>query len=177
MDWKYWVTTIIALYAALIAQKARREAGKASQATHALQERLESYEYHPIISIAIEPDGQKIRFVLRNASAKNSAVECEANVTLRIATAGHSVDRDRIKFSCGMLLPQSVEHIYQEEINDLVAFSIPFLSKYSSEQNNFVIRVDVECSAPLPQAEKIRATEVAHFTIEDGCLKLKPKAL
>lgn len=177
MDWTYWFTTAIALFAAVVAWKARREAKQSSQTANSLQERLEVYEHYPIIRVAIEPDGHRIRIALTNASAKNVALNCETNAVLRISAGNraYSVNKEQIKFACGMLHPQSVEYIYPEEINELVANSIPFLSRYPSAQNHFVIRAVVECSAPHPKSEKVREEAVAFFSVEGDSLALKPE--
>ena len=172
MDWKYWITTAIALFATAVAWMARREARQSSETANSLQERLEVYEHYPIVSIAIEPDGQRIRIALTNASSKNAALDCEIKAVVRISAGerAYSVDKEQIKFSCRMLRPQSVECIYPDEINELVAYSIPFLSRYPSEQNHFVIRAEVECSPPHPKSEKVYEAAVAFFSVEGGCL-------
>lgn len=175
MDWSFWITTAIALFAVIIAWMARREARQSSQTANSLQERLVVYEHYPIISVSIEPDDKKIRIALTNASSKNAALDCEINAVLRISAGAFSVDEEQIKFVCGMLSPQSVKYIYPEEINELVADSIPFLSRYPSEQNHFVIRAVVKCSAPHPNSEKVSGESVGYFSVEEGCLVLKPK--
>ncbi|MBD9402662.1 hypothetical protein [Comamonas sp. CMM02] len=178
MDWKYWITTAIALYAAVVAWMARKEARETSEKTHYLQERLEIYEHYPIINISIEPDDKKIRITLTNSSSKNMALNAEIMVNIRI-TAGNGmyrVEKERVKFSTGVIEPNSTIYIDPKEINDLIFDSIPFLNRYPKEQNHFVVRANLECSAPHPKSEKIHETKVAFFLVEGGCLALQPEA-
>lgn len=178
MDFGYWITTTIALFAVVVAWMARKETREMSEKTNSLQERLEIYEHYPIISIAIEPDGQKIRITLTNSSTKNAALNSEVRVNLRISAGDrmYSVTKEQVKFSSGMINPQSIKHIYPEEINHLVADSIPFLNRFPQEQNRFIVHVFADCSAPHPKSEKIHEMAMAFFSVENGCLVLKPEA-
>ncbi|KPG82648.1 hypothetical protein BK674_17310 [Pseudomonas moraviensis] len=176
MDWKFTVTTLVALLAVLISWRARREVKVASKATLELQSRLEHYQHFPIIQVSIVPNGHKVKVILTNVSAQNAVSSYKLRFILRI-TAGKStfsVSKEDYVYNGGFLGPNSVEEISPAEINDCIADAISPLQKYPSEQNHFVLRVYAECTPPHPKSEKVIEQGVGYFAYENNQLKLVP---
>ncbi|CAI8840805.1 Signal sequence receptor subunit alpha [Pseudomonas sp. IT-P100] len=177
MDWKFFITTAIAVLAAAISWNARREAKRASSATYALQTRLEQYEHFPIIQVAISPDGDRIKVILTNSSAKNAVSSFKIKFVLRIS-AGDTfhVSKENYVYQGGFLAPNSSTEIYPDIINECIAHAIPPLKQYPPDQSNFVLRAYVECTPPNPKSEKIHEQGVGFFVYEQDRLALRTAA-
>lgn len=174
MSWSSIISNAIALSAALIALIAFREARSANNFNHSLQERLEAYEYFPIIGVTIEPDGDRIRILLTNSSSKNTAHNYIIKYTLRILGGeGFSTCHEDATSSGDILPPQTTEEIYPKEINERIAKAIPFLKDCRPEQYSFVLRANVTCSPPLPESEKIHEYAVASFFYDENRLAIR----
>ncbi|MHC8362438.1 hypothetical protein ACYZUA_19490 [Pseudomonas sp. LS2P72] len=177
MDWKFLITTAIAVLAAWISWNARREAKRASSATYDLQTRVEQYEHFPIIQVAVSPDGDRIKVTLTNSSARNAVVSFKIKFILRIS-AGNTfhVSKEDYVYQGGFLGPNSIEEIYPAIINDCIAHALPPLKEYPSDQNHFVLRAYVECTPPNPKSEKINEQGVGFFVYEQDRLQLKAES-
>ena len=165
MDWGYWITTAIAVSAIFVAWKAREEAKEAAETTRSLQERLEEYEYYPIISASFEPDKQRLRIALTNASAKNAAMNIKTLMVITIIAGEqeYRVQRQQNQVLNGILKPLSTVLVESDEINEVISDSIPFLKRYPQDKHHFSVRCFIECSAPHPKSEKVRENITAFF--------------
>ncbi|MFS2160658.1 hypothetical protein ACCD10_25415 [Pseudomonas sp. Pseusp122] len=175
MEWKYWLTTGISLWAAWIAWGARKAAQKASSETFTLQKRAEQYQHFPLVSVTVAPDGDRAKVSINNTSATNSVLAYKATFILRISAGNGTitVDKDNFVYRGGPIGPNTSEYIPADEINECIAHALPALQKYPSDQNRFVLRVYVECTPPHKDSEKIYEEGVGYFAYENGHLQLK----
>jgi hypothetical protein len=175
MDWKFLITTAIAVLAAGISWNARREAKRASSVTYELQTRLEHYDHFPIIHVAVTPDGDRAKITLTNTSAQNSVSSYKIKFILRISAGKNTyhISKEDYVYHGGFLAPNSVEHIFPDEINECIAHALPPLKKYPSDQNHFVLRAYVECAPPHPKSKTIHEEGVGFFIYEQDQLQLK----
>lgn len=173
MDWKFLLTTGISLLAVIIAWKARKDAKKSVNTSNSLQQRLEVYEYLPILKLAIEPDGDRIKISITNASAKNAALDCKLTTSIRIWAGDgvYHVEKEQIKNYYDLIPPQTTISLYPDEINTITKNSISFLSQKKTDKDRFIIRCRIECSAAHPESPKSYDEAAAAFLYEDGCLE------
>jgi hypothetical protein len=164
MDWKYLTTTVIALAALFLSWLAKRDVRRANDTVKDYKERIEKYEYYPILSIGLRADKNKICVVLTNTSKSNAAPEFKIDFTLRISAGGqYSVNEERYACSGTMLRPLETRDIYPDQINTLINDSLSFLVKVPKEKTNFVVRAHVEYSAPHPKSEKSHESVTGKF--------------
>lgn len=174
MDWKFLITTAIAILALGISWKARREARQASNATFDLQKRLEQYEHFPIIKVSVMPENDRVRVDVANISSRNSVSSFKVRFILRISAGNNtfSVVKEDYNYLGGLINPNSVERIYPDEINECIAHALPVLSKYPAEQNHFFLRAYVECTPPYNNSENIHVNNAGYFALSNGTLVL-----
>ncbi|HHQ4757401.1 hypothetical protein [Aeromonas hydrophila] len=173
MDWKYLVTTAIALFAVIVAWLARKDAKKSVDTANSLQQRLEVYEYLPILKLAIEPDGNRIKISITNASAKNAALDCKLTTSIRIWAGDgvYHVEKEQIQNNYDLIPPQTTITLYPDEVNNITKNSISFLNQYKTDKDKFIVRCKIECSAAHPRSPKSYKDVAASFSYEDGCLE------
>lgn len=174
MDWKFLITTAIAILALGTSWKARREARQASNAAFDLQQRLEQYEHFPIIKVSVVPENDRVRVDVANISPRNSVSSFTVKFILRISAGNNtfSVVKEDYTYLGGLIKPNAVEHIYPDEVNECIAHALPVLSKYPAEQNHFVLRAYVDCAPPYNDSKKIRVDNAGYFALSNGALVL-----
>ncbi|WP_454845697.1 hypothetical protein [Pseudomonas farris] len=174
MDWKFVITTAIALFAVGISWKARREVKHASSVTYALQTRLEQYEHFPIIQVSVVPDGDRIKVTITNTSARNAISSYRIKFILRISVGKtYHISKEDYVYQGGFVGPNSFEDIYPDVINECIAHALPPLKTYPSDQSHFVLSAYVEGTPPHSKSEKIHEEGVGFFVYEQGTLQLK----
>lgn len=178
MDWKYILTTLIAVYAVWVARGASKKAGVATKDAHDLQLRLEQYEYLPIIKVDVVPVGDRVKIRITNSSPKCAATSYTIRFILRIQVEGgaFSLEREGCVHQGGFIQPSAVEEISPEDINQTIADALPTLQRYSPDQYNFVLRAFVECAPPHPKAPTVIEEGVGFFIYEKGKLESRAAA-
>lgn len=156
-DWKYWITTLVAIVAALIAWGQRKDARKSAAEALESHKRLEQYEHLPIVVISVEADGERIRISLTNTSPSNCVSSYEIGLFLRIEAANNllRIDIDNSVVTGGFIAPNSTTHVYPDEINKLISYAIPALRETPSEKDRVLLRAVAKFVPPHPKSEKI----------------------
>jgi hypothetical protein len=169
MDWKYLITTAIALVALLVSWRAKRDSRRANETVKDYHERIEKYEYYPTLSIKLRAEKDGICVVLTNTSKSNAAPEFKVGFVLRISANGqYSVDDEHSTYSGTMLMPLETREICPEQVNAFISNSMPFLAEAPREKTNFVVRASVEYSAPHPKSEREHESVVGKFYYDKG---------
>lgn len=167
-DWKYCITTFVAVVAALIAWGQRKDARKS--ATEALEsnKRLEQYEHLPIVVISVEADGEKIRISLTNTSPSNCVSSYEIGLFLRIEAASNllRINIDNSVVTGGFIAPNSTTYVYPDEINRLISYAIPALRESPSEEDRVLLRAVAKFAPPHPKSEKMVEESTSLFTYQ-----------
>lgn len=175
MDWKYIVTTAIALLALGISWATRRDTKSAAVKMYEQQIRLEQYEHHPLVQVAVLPDGDRIKVKLTNSSHKNAVSSYKIKLILRVHVdrGKLSLEEESYALSGGILLPNTSIEVGPNEINEHILHVLPILRKFSSDQYNFVVRAIVECVPPHPKAPPFIEDGHNFFVYEEGGLRVK----
>lgn len=174
LDWKYLITTAVAVVAALIALAQRNDAKKSAIEALELQKRLEQYEHLPIVVVSVEAEGERLRISLTNTSPSNCVSSYEVKLFLRITAANKllRIDRDDSVISGAFIAPNSTTHLYPEEINRLVSYAIPALREAPSDDDRILLRAVAKCTPPHPKSEKIIEENVGVFTFQEDHLQM-----
>lgn len=174
-DWKYVITTLIALYAAWNSSKARKETKEVAEKQLAIQAKSAQYQHFPILSASIEMEDNRIRVALTNASPTNAALAYRIKFIVRIRTNKASFEEDNYTYNGGYIAPSSSIVVDPMPINELISDAIPFLKRSPSDRdNNFVVRIFLEADPSVGGNDKITLQSAARFAWETSELVLLP---
>ncbi|KAB7699056.1 hypothetical protein [Plesiomonas shigelloides] len=175
LDWKYWITTLVAVVAALIAWGQRKDARKMAAEALESHKRLEQYEHLPILIISVEADGEKIRISLTNTSPSHCVSSYEIKLYLRIQAANNSlrIDIDDHVVTGGFIAPNSTTHVYPDVINKLTSYAIPAFKDTPTEEDRVLLRAVAQFVPPHPKSEKIVKESTSVFMYQGD--RFQPK--
>jgi len=168
---KFLVPTMISVGAFIVSYRAFKLSKLTAKNNKNYQERIETYEYYPIISIVTDTEANKLRLILRNDSSKNSSSQIQISYVLRIsAERSYSIDKEA-SFILPSIFPHEEKIFFPEEVNKAVETGIHFLEKTDPEESHFVFRATATYSSPHPDSEKRSISYTSYFKCLDGQLK------
>lgn len=167
---KFLIPTIISMGALFVSHRANKFSKIAAKNSKDIQERIEIYQYYPIISITADAEENKLKLTLRNDSGENSSSEIAVNYVLRISAENHSIGKEGA-FTLPAMFPHSEETFFPKEVNELVEHGVIFLSKTDPEKSNFVFNVTVGYSSSHPESRKNYKNYTSFYKYLDGGLK------
>jgi len=172
-DPKFFIPAVISIIALFNSFSAKSKATESSKRAYDLEQRLEVFQYFPIIEPDIIAKENKLCVVLRNNSGTNSSPLCTVKYVLRINSLDtHSIDAED-KFEVENVLPHSTREEVNEKLNSFVEDGISFLQKADPKDTHFVFRIWVTYTAPHPDAKSTTKEIMKYFQYIDGALSEK----